>query len=131
LRRTASVSPRPTSVLARRGEYHHRQELRFFIGADALQDFKPVHPGHLQIQQDHLRQDSGVPSRVLPGPKKVIHCLDPVLRHDHLVQDIAFFERPERQFHVIGVVFDQQYYLIFHGHSLKEIIYRGGAEVQR
>ena len=50
--------------LALGGKEDHRQPGRFETGADDLQDGKPVHPGHHDVQQDQVGLEAG---HCLPG----------------------------------------------------------------
>ncbi len=49
--------------------------------------------------------DIHVPAFILAGAEKIFKGLDPVLRHDNLIEDIAFLERQHGQRYVIRVIF--------------------------
>ena len=80
--------------------------------SNAPQHLEAVHSGQLQVQQDDLRTDAGIPVCVAALRKQVVQRLDSIVRHDNLVQDVVLLQRTQGQCLVVGVVLDQQYDLV-------------------
>ena len=65
-------------------------------GAQFLEHVIAVHVGQVEVEQDELRQLSGVSTGVRALGKEVVERLGSVTRHDHLVKDTVLLERAQR-----------------------------------
>ena len=95
-------------LLVGRGQYHHRNIFRPLIGFDGSEDLQTVHLGQFEIQEHHFRVLAGITIGVKATAKKKVQGFLPILDVEHLVGQVTFLERPERQFRVVGIIFHQQ-----------------------
>ena len=80
--RSEPVGLEPVALLRRRGEHHHRQQLRVRMRANGVEYFEPVAARQLQIEQDHDRKRLRRPGR---RAVQDLQRLLPVARDDQLI----------------------------------------------
>jgi len=95
-------------LLIRRGEYHDRQRGGCRVGADGPQHPDPVEPGELEIEKHHGWLAVRIPLGVGPSCEQVVHRLDTILNHGHLIPDAVYLQCLQHQQNLVGVVFNQQ-----------------------
>ena len=76
--------------------------------AHPAQDLESTDPGHVQIQQDHVRHDQRIASFRGSGPEQIVEgCLAVGCDYD-LVNDVGFPERHQGHLDIVWVVVDEQ-----------------------
>ena len=78
---------------------------------------RPDSPGHLQVQQDQLRQEPGSPPREFARAVQVVEGLDAIVDDHNWVCEPVLGEGAERQLHIVQVVVDQQDRVLFCFHG--------------
>jgi len=90
-----------------RAEHYYRDVLQHTVLFYCVQKLNAVHFGHLLVQNNKTRIFR-LSVRELPSAEKKIKSFSPVVDNDDPAAE-PVLERPQRQLHVVLVVFNQQY----------------------
>src|SRR5687768_701850 len=100
--------------LFRRGQYHHGKKFCAFVRAYSLEHFEAVDFRKLEVEQGHARQLGDVAARERSCAEEKIQSFHAVAGDDHVILDVVFLQRPQRQFLVVGIVFHKQDNFVAH-----------------
>jgi hypothetical protein len=90
-----------------RGQDDHGEELGTLIGAKPAKDLEAIQLGELQVQEDDLRSDPGVPAGETAGAIEIVERFDTVVGHDHFIPDVVLAKGAKRERFVVRIVLDQ------------------------
>ena len=78
------------------------------VGLDAPEHLHAVDQRQLQVQQDHLGTILDLAVGVRAGAEDELQGLRPVAHDMDVIGEVVLLERMECQFHVVGIVLDEQ-----------------------
>ena len=90
------------------GEGNHGQETRAAVGADAVEDFKAVELGQIQIEQDDSGLLRGVPPGKRAGGEEIIQSLRPIAHDVDKMVQVVLLKGAQGEQHVVRVVLDEE-----------------------